>query len=51
MKDKGMIKMTSTAPVHPQDHTWMGRHKFWTTMLVLLVVAALATLVGAILCT
>lgn len=43
--------MTPTAPAQPQHHTWMGRHKFWTTMLGLLVVAALATLAGAILCT
>jgi hypothetical protein len=43
--------MTPAAPVHPQHHTWMGRHKFWTTMLVLLVVVALATLAGAIVCT
>ena len=43
--------MTAAAPVQPQHHTWMGRHKFWTTMLALLVVVALATLVGAILCT
>ena len=42
--------MTPAAPVHPQHHTWMGRHKFGTTMLVLLVAAALATLAGAIIC-
>jgi len=27
----------------------MGRHKFWATTLIVLVVAALATLAGAIL--
>jgi hypothetical protein len=43
--------MSATAPAHPRHHTWMGRHKFWTTMLVVVVVAALATLAGVILCT
>jgi len=39
--------MTPTAPVHVRNHTWMGRHKVWTTVLVLLVVAVAC---GAILC-
>jgi hypothetical protein len=39
--------MTPAAPVHPRHHAWMG-HEFWATVLVLL---AVATLVGAILCT
>jgi len=44
MNEEGVIKMTPTAPAHAQHHIWMGRHKFWTTMLVLLVVTALAML-------
>jgi len=39
--------MTPAAPVQPQHHTWMGRHKVWTTVMVLLVVAVAS---GAILC-
>ena len=43
--------MTPAAPVHPEHHTRMGRHRFRTTLLILLIVAALATVAGAILCT
>ena len=39
--------MTPTASVQPQHHTWMGRHKVWTALLILLV---LAVACGAILC-
>jgi Protein of unknown function (DUF998) len=39
--------MTATAPVQPQHHIWVARHKVWTTLLVLLVVALAC---GAILC-
>ena len=42
--------MAPTAPAHPQ-HTWMARHKFVRIMLVLLMVVALATVAGAIICT
>jgi len=39
--------MTPAAPVQPHHHTWMGRHKVWTIVLVLLVLAVAS---GAILC-
>jgi hypothetical protein len=44
---RGMTGDDSYGPVQPQHHTWMGRHKVWTTVLVLLVVAVAC---GAILC-
>jgi len=40
--------MTPTAPVPAHHQHWMGRHKVWTTLLALLVVAVAC---GAILCT
>ena len=39
--------MTPTAPVQPDHHTWIGHHKVWTILLVLLVVVVAS---GAILC-
>ena len=42
------MTMTPSAHVHPHHVTWMGLHKGWTTVLVVL---ALAIAVGAILCT
>jgi hypothetical protein len=39
--------MTPATSAHSQHHTWIGRHKVWTTVLVVL---ALAVVTGAILC-